>query len=145
MNWLIWALIAALLNGIADIFFKLVNGKIHSGLSGLIVNLSSIVPVLIFTLYAKSQKQTITSSPLGIVYSVLAGLFIGSLTIAMYKMFSQPGANLSLAIPVMRISIVVFAIFFGIFFFHDSINLKYIFGLILSIAGLFILATANIK
>jgi uncharacterized membrane protein len=143
MNWLFWALLAAAFNGIADILFKLVNGKIHNGLSGVIINIFSVIPVLIYTIYSKLQGQPIPSSKEGIAYSILAGLIIGCITLSMFKMFNQTGSNLSLAIPIMRISVVLSAVFFGILIFHDSINIKFIIGLIISLIGLFLVVTAN--
>lgn len=145
MNWLIWALIAALFNGIADIFFKLINGKIHSGLSGIIINFFSVIPVLIFTILARLQKQEINSTPVGILYSILAGLSIGCITLAMFKMFSQPGSNLSLAVPVMRVSVVLSAIIFGVLLFHEAVNFKFVLGMIFSLSGLFLLITSNLQ
>lgn len=143
MTWVFWALLAAAFNGLADIFFKLVNGKIHNGLSGVIINVCSIIPALVYTLYVKSQGLPIPLSREGIVYSILAGLSVGLITLPMFKMFNQPGADLSMAVPVMRIAVVISAVIFGIIIFRDSINLKLIVGLLISLVGLFIVVTSK--
>lgn len=144
MTWLYWALIAAFFGGLTDIFFKLVNGKINNSLSGVIINACSVLPVIIFALYSKLGGQTLNSSKIGIIYSVLAGLSIGFITLSSFKMFNDPNADLSLAIPVMRITIILIAIVFGILFLKESINLKFIVGLILSLVGLYLVSTSRI-
>ncbi|PJC80701.1 hypothetical protein CO009_01275 [Candidatus Shapirobacteria bacterium CG_4_8_14_3_um_filter_35_11] len=143
MNWLSWALTAAFFGGVVDILFKLVNGKINNSLSGVIINACSIIPVLAFAIYSKINGQTLNSSKMGIIYSILAGLAIGFITLSSFKMFNDPNADLSIAIPVMRVTIILMAILFGIIFLRESISLKFIIGLILSLIGLYLVSTSR--
>lgn len=144
MTWITWALVAAFFGGLTDIFFKLVNGKIHNSVSSLIINIFSVLPVLVFTIYSKLTNQTLNYTKIGVMYSIFAGLSIGMITLTSFKMFNDPNSDLSVAVPVMRVTMILMAIIFGVLFLKETINLKFIIGLILSIIGLYLVSTSRI-
>jgi len=141
MGWIFWALVAAVLNGVVDFMFKLSSGKINSALGGIILNLVGIVPLVAFFVYIYLNKQAVVVTKQGFAFMAIAGVCVGMITIALFKMFST-GQNISVATPVMRISGIVFASLLGVIILHEPISLKYIVGFALSILGLFLITTA---
>lgn len=140
MNWLIFTIVAALLNALMDIFIKLSSGKISSSLGGAILTFSASIVMMVAFVYELLSKNKTEISSLGVVYSVLAGLSVGIATWCIFKMFSM-GANISVAIPVLRIGIILITTLFGIFVLKESFSFKLIIGFALSLTGLFLIVS----
>lgn len=143
MDWLVFVFFNATFTALMDFFTKLSSGKIHEGLGGILVNTFAVIPVLLFTLFSKLAGEGINSSKMGIIYSSLAGLAIGVGTVFMFKMYSA-GANLSLAVPLMRVILIIIATLLGIFVLKEGFSLKFFLGLALALIGIYLLATSKV-
>ncbi len=143
MNWLTFALATIVFYSLMDFFIKLSSDKIHAGLGGFIINFVSTIVLLVFIFYSKFQGEKVfETKPGGMIYSTLAGAAIGFATIFFLKMFAT-GTNLSVGVPLVRIGIVLLASILGIIFLKEGVNLKYLTGLMLSLAGLYLLIASR--
>lgn len=136
MTWIIFALLSILFNAAIDIVFKILGTKIHPTISGLIVNLVAVLPVLVYYLIQKSSDTVMTTSKSGLIFAVLAGLLIGFLTITMLKVFSL-NAPLSVAIPFIRITTVIISIFAAALLFHEPLCSRFYLGALLALTGFY--------
>jgi uncharacterized membrane protein len=142
MMWMIYAVGVAFCTALMDLFIKYSTGKIHDGLGSIILNFSSIVPVLIYTLAGKISGDKIVFSKLGVFYSVLGGLSIGFATLFVFKVLALD-INLSIVVPVFRVGIMIFSTIFGVLLFKENLNLKFIAGFLMVLVGLFLISTAR--
>lgn len=141
MNWLVFALLTIFFYAWFDFFVKLSSDKIHAGLGGFLINLLSTIVLLFFLLISKFKGENIFQvKSSGILYSIVAGVFIGFATISLIKMFAT-GVNLSVGIPFARIGMVLLASLLGILILKETISLRYFVGFILSLVGLYLLIT----
>lgn len=138
MGWLVFTLLSAFFNSLMDLFTKFSSGKIHDGVGATFICVFAAIPTLIYTVYSKLDGQQIYTSKEGFFFSALAGLTVGTATIFAFKMFAT-GVNLSLAVPVLRISMILIACFLGLFLLKESLSWKLILGLILSFIGLYLI------
>lgn len=143
MNWLTFALATILFYSLMDFFIKLSSDKVHAGLGGFIINFISTIVLLVFLFYSKFQgEKVLETKPGGVLYSTLAGAAIGFATIFFFKMFAT-GTNLSIGVPLVRIGIVLLASVLGIVLLKEGVNLRYLAGFLLSLAGLYLLITSR--
>ena len=142
MQWLVFILLSAFFNSLMDLFTKISSDKIHAGFGSLLVCLFAAIPTTIYTIYAKLNRQEILITKTGIIFSMLAGLTVGIATIFIYQAFSG-GINLSVAVPILRISMIIIAAGFGVFLLKEGINLKLILGLTISIIGIYLILNAK--
>lgn len=142
MGWLIFTLFSAFFNSLMDLFSKLSSGKIHNGAGATLICLFAAIPTLIYLLVSKLSGQEINTSKEGILFSAAAGLTVGVATIFALKMFST-GISLSIAVPVLRISMIIIASVFGVILLKEAVSWKLIAGLILSFIGLFLISASK--
>jgi len=143
VSWLTLALLTIVFYSLMDFFIKLSSDKIHSGLGGFIINFVSTAVLFIFLIFSKFQGEKVfETKPGGALYSVIAGLAIGFATIFFLKMFAT-GTNLSIGVPLVRTGIIVLASILGIVFLKEGFNIKYAFGLFLSLIGVYLLVTSR--
>lgn len=142
MGWLVFALLSAFFNSLMDLFTKYSSGKIHNGAGSALICFFALLATAFYTLISKFSGQEITVSKEGILFSALAGLTVGIATIFAFKMFAT-GVNLSIAVPVLRISMILIACFIGITLLREAINWKLIIGLLFSFLGLYLIVSAR--
>src|SRR3990167_1712965 len=106
--WFYLAFVAAFFNALMDLFVKISSGKINSTLGGTVLTFTAALTMLGVFIYYKSRGEVMNTSWIGISFSVLAGISVGIATFFIFKMFDT-NANLSLAIPFMRICVIVFS------------------------------------
>jgi uncharacterized membrane protein len=139
MNWLTFAFLTIISYAVFDFFMKLSSQKIDAGLGGFIINAVSAVVLAIFIALVKIRGDSIPGpKPGGILYSLLAGTAIGLATIFFLKMFSS-GVNLSVGVPLVRVGIVLLASILGIVILKEGFTAKYIIGMLLALAGLYLI------
>jgi len=142
MGWLIFTLLSAFFNSLMDFFTKLSSNKIHDGAGATLVCFFAAIPTLIYSLASKFGGQEINTSKEGILFSALAGLTVGTATIFAFKMFAT-GVNLSMAVPVLRISMIIIACLIGVIFLKETISWKLVIGLLFSFLGLYLIVNAK--
>lgn len=135
--WFPYAIAAALLYGLHQIFTKLASERISDGLGALIVEGSAVGTILVylFALYA-SQRWSQTATSVGALYSVLTGVCVGAGTIAFFLLF-QRGGPLS-AVPAILAGGAAIMAVAGLVSFGEPARPLRLLGIGLSLIGLYL-------
>ena len=97
--WFFYAVWAAVLYGLHQIFTKLAAAKIGDGLGGFVVEATAAMTILLYLAWLRlAGTWNQTSSTPGVLYSVLTGICVGAGTIMFFVLF-QKGRN---PCPVLR-------------------------------------------
>src|SRR3989440_3983601 len=97
--WFLYAVAAAVLYGLHQIFTKLASDRIGDGLGGFVVEATAALSILLYLAWLRvSGHWNQPSSAAGIWYSVATGICVGAGTIAFFLLF-QKGGPLS-AVPM---------------------------------------------
>jgi transporter family protein len=137
-EWFWYAVGAAVLYGLHQIFTKLASTRIGDGVGGFVVEATAAASILAYLLFLHfSGRWTQTVSAPGVVYSVLTGICVGIGTILFFLLF-QKGGPLS-AVPMVLAGGAALMAIAGIVFFREPISLPRVLGIVLSIIGLFLL------
>lgn len=137
-NWFWYAVVAAVLYGAHQIFTRLAAERIGDGLGGFIVEASAALSILIYLAFlwlGGRWNQKFSSA--GFNYSLLTGICVGAGTIAFFLLF-QKGGPLS-AVPAILAGGAAIMAIAGFLFFHESLSWQRSVGILLAIAGLFLL------
>jgi transporter family protein len=136
--WFIYAVVAAVLYGLHQIFTKLAADRIGDGLGGFVVEATAALSILLYLCWLKlSNHWNQTSSAAGVWYSVLTGICVGAGTIAFFLLF-QKGGPLS-AVPMVLVGGAAIMALAGIAFFKEPAAWQRLLGIALALAGLFLL------
>src|SRR5436309_8292475 len=137
-TWFLYAVIAAVLYGLHQVFTKLASEGISDGLGGFVVEASAALTILLYLAwlwFAKKWNQT--SSAPGIFYSILTGICVGVGTIVFFLLF-QKGGPLS-AVPMVLAGGAALMAIVGILFFKESASVPRLLGIGLALGGLYLL------
>src|SRR5437667_7001527 len=136
--WFWYAVVAAILYGAHQIFTKLAADRIGEGLGGFVVEATAALSILLYLAFLwLASRWNQQSSAQGIFYSVLTGICVGAGTIAFFLLF-QKGGPLSSVPAILAGGAAIMAIA-GILFFHEAPSWQRLIGVVLAIAGLFLL------
>src|SRR6266705_6988334 len=136
--WFLYAVAAAVLYGLHQIFTKLAADKIGEGLGGFVVEATAALSILLYLAWLRlSRHWNQTSSAAGVWYSVLTGICVGGGTIAFFLLF-QKGGPLSSVPAILAGGAAIMAIA-GILFFHEPPSWLRLLGVAFAIVGLFLL------
>jgi len=136
--WFWYAVGAALLYGLHQIFTKLASERISDGLGGFVVEATAALTILIYLGWLRfggEWNQSATAP--GVGYSVLTGICVGIGTIFFFVLF-QKGGPLS-AVPMILAGGAALMAVAGILFFREPISFPRITGIVLAIAGLLLM------
>ena len=98
--------------------------------------------VALFLLYSSTNGEKINYFKTeGVVYAIIAGILVGFASIFFIKMFSS-GAELSIAVPLVRVGTVLVSVLIGVLFLKEGFNPKFLIGFLLSMSGLYLLITS---
>ena len=137
-SWFLYAVGAAILYGLHQVFTKLASEQISDGLGGFIVEASAALTIALYLAFLwLSGKWGQKASALGVYYSLLTGLCVGVGTILFFLLFQHQGP-LS-AVPMILAGGAALMAIVGIAFFKEKTSWQHVLGIILSIAGLFLL------
>jgi bacterial/archaeal transporter family protein len=137
-GWFYYALGAAILYGLHQIFTKLAADRIGDGLGGFIVEATAAFTILIYLAwlrFAGTWNQPF-SAP-GLFYSALTGVCVGAGTILFFVLF-QKGGPLS-SVPMILAGGAALMAVVGILFFNEPPSLLRLLGIMLALVGLFLL------
>jgi transporter family protein len=136
--WFWYAVGAAVLYGLHQVFTKMASDRISDGLGGFVVEGSAALTILAYlgVLWFSGRWNQTSSAP-GVWYSMLTGLCVGVGTIFFFLLF-QKGGPLS-AVPMILAGGAALMALAGIFFFHEKPTATRLLGVALSIVGLFLL------
>src|SRR5881392_2551065 len=136
--WFLYAVAAAVLYGLHQVFTKLAADRIGDGLGGFVVEATAALGILLYLAWLRlSGHWNQTSSAAGVWYSVATGICVGAGTIAFFLLF-QKGGPLSTVPMVLAGGAAIMAVA-GILFFREPISWQRLTGIILAIAGLLLL------
>ena len=137
-EWFWYAIAAAILYGLHQVFTKLASQHIGDGVGGFVVELTAALIIALYLVYLKffgEWKQAMTSR--GVFYSALTGVCVGAGTVAFFLLF-QKGGPLS-AVPMVLAGGAALMAVVGILFFREPATLIRVSGIVLSLLGLFLL------
>ena len=136
--WFLYALAAAVLYGLHQIFTRLAADKIGDGLGGFVVEATAALSILLYLAWLRlSGHWNQTASAAGVFYSVLTGICVGAGTIAFFLLF-QKGGPLS-ALPMVLAGGAALMAIAGILFFKEPAAWPRLLGIGLALTGLFLL------
>jgi transporter family protein len=136
--WFWYAVLAAVLYGAHQIFTRLAAERIGEGLGGFIVEASAALSILVYlSVIWFGGRWNQKFSAQGFNYSLLTGICVGAGTIAFFLLF-QKGGPLS-SVPAILAGGAALMAISGILFFHESLSWQRLLGIVLAIAGLFLL------
>src|SRR6266404_1884129 len=137
-NWFWYAIGAAVLYGLHQVFTKMASERIGDGLGGFVVEATAAATILAYLagLYFTAQWNQSASMP-GIAYSVLTGLCVGAGTVFFFLLF-QKGGPLS-AVPMVLAGGAALMAVVGILCFKESAAWPRLLGIVLALVGLFLL------
>src|SRR4051812_38575791 len=133
-TWFWYAVAAAILYGLHQIFTKLAADKIGDGLGGFAVEATAALTILGYLIYLKAVGHwNQTASAPGVYYSILTGICVGAGTIAFFLLF-QKGGPLS-AVPMILAGGAALMALSGTLFFKEPMSVPRVLGIVFSIAG----------
>src|SRR5438309_6743912 len=136
--WFLYAVAAAVLYGLHQIFTKLASNRIGDGLGGFVVEATAALSILLYLAWLRvSGHWDQTASATGVGYSVLTGMCVGAGTIAFFLLF-QKGGPLS-AVPMVLAGGAALMAIAGILFFKEPVAWPRGLGIVLALTGLFLL------
>ena len=136
--WFWYAVVAAVLYGAHQVFTRLASDSIGDGIGGFVVEGTAALTILAylgFLWLSGRWEQKFTM--VGFNYSVLTGVCVGAGTVAFFLLF-QRGGPLS-AVPAILAGGAAIMAVAGVFFFNENLSWQRSLGIILAIAGLFLL------
>jgi transporter family protein len=136
-NWFGYAIGAALLYGLHQIFTKLSAQGISDGLGALVVEGSAVLTIAVYllgTFLTSGWTQTWTAS--GIAYGVLTGICVGAGTVLFFVLF-QAGGPLS-AVPAILAGGAAIMVVAGVLGFGERLTTRHALGVIVSLVGLYL-------
>ena len=137
-EWFWYAVGAAVLYGLHQVFTKMASNRIGDGLGGFVVEATAAITILAYlaVLYFSGPWNQQVSRA-GLIFSVLTGICVGAGTVLFFLLF-QKGGPLS-AVPMILAGGAALMATVGIFYFGERASLPRLLGIVLSIIGLFLL------
>ena len=137
-GWYFYAVGAAILYGLHQIFTKMASEHISDGLGGFVVEGTAALTILVYLAWLRlGGRWNQTSSASGVLYSVLTGVCVGVGTLFFFLLF-QKGGPLS-SVPMILAGGAAIMAIAGIILFKEPASWPRLLGIALSIIGLFLL------
>jgi len=133
MRWLPYALLCAVFLASADFFLKLASNKISASMGMFVYGVTTFVVGTLWVGYMKITKQPLLITQQGLLYSLAVGVAFSTVTILLYLTFAR--VSVSLGSPTIRVMSILVASMLGILLLHEPFTWRYLFGLILTVAG----------
>jgi transporter family protein len=137
-TWFWYAIGAAILYGLHQVFTKLASDQIGEGLGGFVVEATAALSIGVYLGWLwLSGTWDQKMSAAGTFYSILTGICVGVGTIFFFLLF-QKGGPLS-AVPMVLAGGAALMALVGIFFMKEPASWPRLLGIALSLFGLFLL------
>lgn len=140
MNWISYAIGAAVALAAADFFIKIAAGKLSNSLGLLIYGSCTFIAGLSWVLLDKIRGVGLHAQTVGVVSATGVGVSFSLVTICLYLTFGA-GAPISLGAPFIRLGGLIIVSLAGLFILHEPLTWRYAVGMILSISGVFLIIT----
>ena len=137
-TWFWYAIGAAILYGLHQIFTKLASAHIGDGLGGFVVEATAALTILAYLAWLRfaGEWNQPAAAP-GVWYSILTGVCVGFGTILFFVLF-QKGGPLS-AVPMILAGGAALMAICGIAFFREPASCPRLIGILFAITGLFLM------
>ena len=137
-EWFWYAVGAAVLYGLHQVFTKLASATMSDGWGGFVVEGSAALTILLYLAWLRfggpwDQK----ADAAGVGWSVLTGLCVGVGTILFFLLF-QKGGPLS-AVPMVLAGGAALMAVAGFLFFKEPVSLSRVLGIVMAIGGLYLM------
>jgi len=135
--WFAYAVLAAVLYGLHQIFTKMAADRISDGLGGFVVEITAATTILVYllVLYVAGRWNQSVTAP-GVLYSVITGICVGVGTIVFFLLF-QYGGPLSAVPGILAGGGAIMAVA-GILWFGEPPQLHRMLGVVLALVGLYL-------
>jgi transporter family protein len=136
-TWFWYAIFAAVLYGLHQVFTKLASNHIGDGLGGFVVEATAALSIAFYLVYLRFfSKWDQASTGRGILFSAITGLCVGAGTVMFFLLF-QNGGPLT-AVPMVLAGGAALMALVGILYFKEPASLMRVLGILLSLIGLFL-------
>lgn len=139
MNYISFAIFAAVGFGFYNFFVGKSGGKISPFLATAFLTISGFILTIIASLFQKyfaGEKLLVTND--GIKFAVLAGVAAGIAEIFYFFAFSK-NTNVSIVLPIVFTLTVITGVILGVIFDNETLSSMKVAGILLGILGLFLL------
>ena len=137
-QWFWYAVGAAVLYGLHQVFTKLASSTISDGLGGFVVEGSAALTILIYLGWLWfSGRWDQKADATGVGWSVVTGVCVGVGTILFFLLF-QKGGPLS-AVPMVLAGGAAIMAVAGVMVFREALSVARVAGIVFAIAGLYLL------
>jgi bacterial/archaeal transporter family protein len=137
-SWFWYAIAAAVLYGLHQVFTKLAANGISDSLGGFVVETTAAMTIAVYVVFLwLTNSWTMKVTMPGIWYSVLTGICVGAGTIMFFLLF-QHGGPLS-AVPMVLAGGAALMAICGILFFKEPAYWPRLLGIALSIVSILLL------
>ena len=140
MNWIMYAVIAAVGLAAADVCLKLAGGRISTSLGLLIYGSCTFSMGLGWFLWQRFSGVAHHAQAPAVLASVGVGVSFCLVTAALYATFAA-GAPISLASPFIRLGGLLVASIAGVMLWGEALTLRYAVGLLLACGGVYLIIT----
>lgn len=139
MSWMIIGILAGLFFAIYNLLLSLSSNNLHAFIGSVALSLSSAVVTIAMIFLFKVTGQDINFTAKGIKLACLAGIFsaVGSL---LYFWMYQKKAPISIGLPLLSISTIIFSGLIGVLFLGEKLTLIKIVGLFLAVASICVMS-----
>ncbi len=143
-TWFWYAIAAAVLYGLHQVFTKLAADRISDGLGGFVVEATATVTIAIYLAFLwMTHTWTQRATTPGTWYSILTGICVGAGTVMFFLLF-QKGGPLS-AVPMVLAGGAALMAIIGLLLFGEPASWPRLLGIALSTIGLFLLGFSPAK
>ena len=138
MNWMMYAVGAAVALAAADVLVKAAAGRLPSSLGMLLYGSVPFAAGMVWWLIDRKDVVAGAITTKGVVFATGVGVMFATVTFCMYAAF-RSGAPISLASPVIRLGGLLVASVAGVVLWKEPLTLRYGMGLTLVFAGIFLM------
>ncbi len=140
MNIALLLALAILVYAFFGIFTSLAGGKIPATLSSAVLNgIGGLLPLIVWQVQRMARGDLIATRPLGLLYSVLAGLTVGVFSILLVTMYGR-GGELSFVFPVVYGGAIALTALVGWVALGDAFSWVHLAGVTTIVVGITLLA-----
>ncbi len=136
----LYALGALIFLALADFFLKLSSTRISNQLGTLVYAGVALIVAAIWVAWEKFSGAEFRVTTEGLLAASLVGVCFALVVVFLSRTFAS-GGNLSVAAPAIRLSALVLASALGITILGEQITWRWIFGVVLTFAGIYFIVT----
>ncbi len=142
MHWILLAVLTAVFFGAYNVFIKMASGHIIQIVGAVILQVVAALLGGIVLLGLKITDSPLEVSTRGVLFAVLAGIFVGLAEISSFYVFSR-GISASVGIPIIIGGSVVAGAILGVLFLKESLNWTQLLAIGMIVGGVVLLSSKS--